>query len=603
MRLPQINSMTDNTSQQTTLTLLSRLWHHVHPRRRIQFGSLFLVTIVASFAEVVSIGAVLPFLSVLTEPERVFQHRFAQPLINFLGLSEPGQLLLPLTIIFAIAALVSGAMRLVLLWVQTRLGHAIGADLSISIYRRTLYQPYSVHVARNSSDVIAGISGKATGVVYFTLLPALTILNCIVMLASILMALLAIEPMIATAAFTGFGIIYALVILLTRKRMAKNSQRISQEQSRVIKALQEGLGGIRDVLIDGTQAAHCSIYRKADLSLRNATASVQIIAGSPRYGIEALGMVLIAVLAFLLAERSAGVASAIPVLGALALGAQRLLPTLQQAYSCWTSMRAGKESLADALDLLDQPLPPYAYEPPQAPLPFRASISFDNLSFRYAPEGPWVLRGLTFSIRKGSRIGFIGSTGSGKSTLLDIVMGLLPPSEGCFTIDSVPVTERNCRAWQAHIAHVPQSIFLADTSIAENIAFGVAPDKFDLDRVRRAADKAQIAQTIESWDRQYDTLVGERGVRLSGGQRQRIGIARALYKQADVIVFDEATSALDNDTELAVMQAIENLGGDLTILIVAHRLTTLRNCDQIVELSNGAVSRIGSYREIVGNQG
>jgi ABC-type multidrug transport system fused ATPase/permease subunit len=580
--------------------LLKRLWHHISPRRRGQFGLLLMLMLFASFAEVVSIGAVLPFLGVLTAPEPVFQHPLSQPLIKVLGLTEPRQLLLPLTMVFAVAALLSGAMRLVLLWAQTRLSHAVGADLSISIYRRTLYQPYSVHVARNSSEVIAGISGKATGVVYFMLLPILTILTCVVMMTSILFALLAIEPMIATAAFAGFGTIYGFVILLTRKRMTSNSQRVSQEQNRVIKALQEGLGGIRDVLIDGTQAAHCAIYRKADLSLRRATASIQIIAGSPRYGIEALGMMLIAMLAYFLAGRSTGIASAIPVLGALALGAQRLLPTLQQAYSCWTSLRGGQESLADALDLLDQPLPAHADEPLPTPLPFKHGITLKNLAFRYSPQGPWVLLGLDLELPKGSRIGFIGSTGSGKSTLLDIIMGLLPPTAGNLAIDSVAVTEQNHRAWQVHIAHVPQTIFLADTTITENIAFGVAPDQIDHDRVRQAAQKAQIAETVESWDKQYGTLVGERGVRLSGGQRQRIGIARALYKRADVIVFDEATSALDNDTELAVMQAIESLGDDLTILIVAHRLTTLKNCSRIIELSNGTVSRTGAYQEIVG---
>ena len=592
--------MDEMDSIQPVTHLLKRLWRHIGPRRRAQFGLLQILMILAAFAEIVSIGVVLPFLGVLTAPDKVFGHPRAQPFIQMLGFTQPEQLLLPLTIAFGLAALFSGAMRLMLLWAQTRLSHAIGADLSISMYRRTLYQPYAVHVARNSSGVIAGISGKATGVVFFTLMPILTILTSIVTMASILFALLVIEPVVATAAFAGFGTIYGFVILLTRKRMASNSQRVSVEQNRVVKALQEGLGGIRDVLIDGTQAAHCAIYRKADLSLRHATASIQIIAGSPRYGIEALGMMLIAMLAYVLAGRSAGIASAIPVLGALALGAQRLLPALQQAYSCWTSLRGGQESLADALELLDQPLPSYAYEPPQAPLPFRASISLNNLSFHYAPEGPWVLQGLDLEIPKGSRIGFIGSTGSGKSTLLDIIMGLLPPTAGSLAVDSVAVTEQNHRAWQAHIAHVPQSIFLADTTIAENIAFGVAPDQIDHDRVRQAAQKAQIAETVESWEKKYDTLVGERGVRLSGGQRQRIGIARALYKRADVIVFDEATSALDNDTELAVMQAIESLGGDLTVLIVAHRLTTLKNCSQIVELSNGTISRTGAYDEIVG---
>jgi ATP-binding cassette subfamily B protein len=223
-----------------------------------------------------------------------------------------------------------------------------------------------------------------------------------------------------------------------------------------------------------------------------------------------------------------------------------------------------------------------------------------QLGFRYAPQGPWVLQRLNLTISKGSRIGLIGATGSGKSTLIDIVMGLLEPTSGSLAVDDVVITEKNQRAWQAHIAHVPQAIFLADTTIAENIAFGVPIGQIDFSRVREAAQKAQIDQTIESWEKQYNTLVGERGIRLSGGQRQRIGIARALYKQAKVIIFDEATSALDNNTEGAVMQAIENLRDELTVVIVAHRLTTLKDCNKIVELNDGCVKRIGTYLEIIG---
>lgn len=555
--------------------------------------------ICASLAEVVSIGTVLPFLGVLTAPERVFDHKLAQPMIQALNLSEPKQLLLPLTIAFAFAALFSGVMRLMLLWAQTRISHAIGADFSISIYRRTLYQPYAVHVARNSSEVISGISGKANSLVHYVILPVLTILSSILMLFTILVALVAIEPMVAFAAFAGFGAIYAVVIFASRNRLARDGQRMNREQNQVIKALQEGLGGIRDVLIDGTQSVYCKIYRDADLPLRRAQANIQIIGISPRFGIEALGMVLIAVLAYSLAGRPAGIASVIPVLGALALGAQRLLPVLQQAYSSWAAMSGGRASLSDALDLLEQPLPAYADAPLPAPIPFQHSITLNRVAFSYTPKGPSVLQELELNIPKGGRIGFIGSTGSGKSTLLDIIMGLLQPTEGSLAIDGVAITPQNHRAWQAHIAHVPQSIFLADTSIAENIAFGVTPGEIDLERVKVAARRAQIAETIEAWDKQYDTFVGERGIRLSGGQRQRIGIARALYKQANVIILDEATSALDGDTEKAVMQAIGTLGDELTVLIIAHRLTTLKNCSLVVELSNGEIKRTGTYQELV----
>lgn len=310
-------------------------------------------------------------------------------------------------------------------------------------------------------------------------------------------------------------------------------------------------------------------------------------------------MLLIAALAYTLAQQSDGIAKAIPVLGALALGAQRLLPVLQQAYGAWSSIQGGKASLQDTLELLDQPLPDYAGQPAAKPLPFRQYINLNQLSFRYSPQTPWVLKNLDLRIVKGSRVGFIGATGSGKTTLLDIVMGLLQPTDGMIEIDGQSITTSNNRSWQAHIAHVPQAIFLADSTIEENIAFGVPKNQIDHERVRQAAHQAQIAEIIETWPKHYQTFVGERGIRLSGGQRQRIGIARALYKQADVIIFDEATSALDNETEQAVMQAIEGFSEDLTILIIAHRLTTLKNCTQIVELGNGGIKRTGSYQDIV----
>lgn len=584
---------------QTINQLLNRLWQHISPRRRGQFGLLLVLMILASFAEILSIGAVLPFLAVLTAPNRVFEHPAAQPFIQALGINTPDQLLLPLTIVFGLAALMAGAMRLLLLWASTRLSFATGADLSISIYRRTLYQPYAVHVARNSSEVINGISGKANGVIYSTIVPALTLISASVMLTAILIAILSVDPIVALAAFGGFGLIYGSIIWVTRTRKIRNGQRIARESTQVIKCLQEGLGGIRDVLIDGSQEAYCQIYRNADLPLRRAQGYNQYIGQSPRYGMEALGMLLIAVLAYMLAQQSDGIGKAIPVLGALALGAQRLLPVMQQAYAAWSSIQGNQASLQDTLDLLDQPLPDYADQPAAKPLLFRQRISLNHISFRYSPQTPWVLKNLDLSIPKGSRIGFIGTTGSGKSTLLDIVMGLLQPIEGSLEIDGQPITMVNHRAWQSHIAHVPQAIFLADSTIEENIAFGVPRDQINHERTRQAARQAQIDGIIETWPKQYQTFVGERGIRLSGGQRQRIGIARALYKQADVIIFDEATSALDNETEQAVMQAIEGLSEDLTILIIAHRLTTLKNCTQIVKLGNGGILRIGSYQDIV----
>lgn len=579
--------------------LLYQLWHKLSLRRRMQFGLVFLLMIAAAFAEVVSIGAVLPFLGALTAPERVFTHSLGQPLVELLGLTDPQQLLLPLTVIFCAAIMVTAVLRLLLLWVQTRLGYAIGADFSTQVYRRTLFQPYSIHIARNSSEVIAGVSLKVNSVVSGITVPVLTIFSSCLILVAILITLFVIEPLVAFISIAGLGSIYMVITLIVKGRLAFASECINRESAQVFKALQEGLGGIRDVLIDGTQAIYCKVYRDADQSIRRSQAYVQIISICPRFIVEAIGMVLIAFLAYSLTSGPQGFAEMLPIFGALAIGAQRLMPVAQQIYSSLAHMRAGKDYLVDVIELLDQPLPAHADAPLPAPLSFDHAITFDRVGFRYAPDAPWVLKDLNLTISKGSRIGFIGSTGSGKSTLIDIVMGLLYPVEGTLAIDSTVITSENYRAWQAQIAHVPQSIFLADMSIAENIAFGVPRDRIDFIRVRQAAQKAQLAETIDSMDKQYDTRVGERGIRLSGGQRQRIGIARALYKQANIIVFDEATSALDNETEDAVMRAIDSLDSELTILMVAHRLTTLKNCTQIIELINGKVRRAGTYQEIV----
>ena len=559
---------------------------------------LLVLMLLTSFSEVLSIGAVLPFLGVITDPELIFQHTAAQPIIQALNLNDPTQLVLPITVAFGVAVLIAGAMRLLLLWASARLSLSTGHDLSIRVYRRTLYQPYAVHCSRNSSEVINGITGKIASAIG-TIQSIINITTSVVMMTVIIIALLSVDSVTTLVAFGSIGLIYAFIIRMTRYRLLINSQINARESTNVIKSLQEGLGGIRDVLIDGNQDTYCKIYSNADLPLRRVQASNVFISSSPRYAVEALGMMLIAGLAYSLTQQTDGLTNAVPILGVLALGAQRLLPVLQQAYAAWSSIQGSRASLQDVIELLEQPFPDYSYQPAVQPLPFKNNISLKQLAFSYTTQTNYVVKNINLKIAKGSRIGIIGTTGSGKSTLLDIIMSLLQPTEGKLEIDGQAVTHSNQRAWQAHIAHVPQAIFLADISIEENIAFGTPKDQIDHERVRQAAQQAQIADTIESWTKQYQTFVGERGVRLSGGQRQRIGIARALYKQADVIIFDEATSSLDNETEQAVMQAIEQLSKDLTLLIVAHRITTLKNCTQIVELGDGGIKRMGSYQNIV----
>jgi len=590
---------------------LSRLWSKLSFRRRKQFALLSLLMLAGGVAEVVSLGTVIPFLAALAAPEKVLSH----PAVDFLfsafcylssavglkfppftnhqslipatqsmsSLFGPSTLLPVLATAFALAALSAGAIRLLLLWASTRLANAAGADLSLEVYRRTLYQPYSAHVSRNSSTIISSITTKIAYVI-FTLSSCLTIGTSSVIILSIVAALFYINPTVALIAALGLGLSYAIIAKVSEKKMFQNSTRVDQEQTQVVKALQEGLGGIRDVLLDGTQPAYCYIYQKADAPLRRAQASITFISQSPRFVMESIGMVLFAALALGMTHGSVGMLTALPILGALALGAQRLLPALQQGYAAWSSIIGYQASTKEVLELLDQPLPPEASQPLPAALPFKKSIQFDSVKFRYTSETPWVIDNLSFNIPKGTRVGFVGKTGSGKSTCLDMLMGLLQPSSGRIMVDGTILNQQNLRSWQRNIAHVPQSIFLADISLAENIAFGVPPENIEMKRVKEAARQAHIADFIESSPQGYQALVGERGIRLSGGQRQRIGIARALYKQATVLVFDEATSALDHETEQAVMEAIEGLSADLTILIIAHRLTTIKNCAQIIEI-------------------
>ena len=477
---------------------------------------------------------------------------------------------------------------------QTRLSFATGHELGISIYKRTLFQPYSVHVARNSSEVINGIYGKAAAVTSGVLFPVLSIISAVVMLGTIMTTLFLFQPIPALSVFGGFGLIYILIIQFTRKKLLKDGNTVASSSNLVIKNLQEGLGGIRDVLLHASQKLYIEAYRKSDFALRHAQGNAVIIGQSPRFLMEALGIILMIIIAFFITKSSDGLVGAIPILGAIAMGAQRLLPVLQQAYQSWSSIRTSQASLFDTLELLDQPLPEYL-DAQRASVKFKDSIFLNKVSFNYAPESSKVLSEIDLIINKGDCVGFVGPTGSGKSTLIDLVIGLLPPTTGNLEIDGIPVTDLNRQAWQEHIAHVPQSIFLIDSSVADNIAFGVSRSEIDMERVKRAAQQAQILETINDLPDGFQTIVGEQGVRLSGGQRQRIGIARALYRQADVIVLDEATSALDTKTEMSVIEAIEEMNKELTIIMIAHRHSTLKSCNKIIEVDNGQIISVGDF--------
>jgi ATP-binding cassette, subfamily B, bacterial PglK len=576
--------------------LLEELWFHLRPRRKTQFLLLLCLMGLASIAESISIGAVFPLLSVLTNPDILYQSHLGRLAIEMLGVSSSSEALMPITIFFGISVLISGCIRLLLMWASTRFAFALGADLNIEAYRRTLYQPYEAHIARNTSVVIDGILGKVNGIPYNIIMPTLNLISSSILLTVMLFVLLYIDPIVASISFVTFGAIYFVMGLVVRKKLKANSSKIASESTRVLQLLNEGLGGIREVLIDGNQKLYISLYSAADLILRRSQASNSYIGSSPRIIVETLGIIFITVMAYVLASSGNPGAGGISVIGALALGAQRMLPNLQQIYLSWSLLKGAEKVLEDSLELLNQPM--NAQETVgNIELTFNHTLDLNDINFEYQKSARPVLNGLSITIKKGGRIGFVGKTGCGKSTLMDVVMGLLEPSSGGVFVDGTPINRNNRQAWRSHIAHVPQAIFLLDASIAENVAFGVPKNQIDFDRVVEACKQARLDETIVSWPSQYQTNVGERGVRLSGGQRQRIGIARALYKMADVIIFDEATSALDSQTEEEVMRAIENLGSNYTLLIVAHRISTLRICDEIVSLERGQIKSIDTFLE------
>lgn len=577
---------------------IKKIWLYLSRKRKKQLGFLLILMLITTIAEVLSIGAVIPFLSVLSNSEAIFKHELALPFIQLLGITNHKELLFPFTVIFIVASTLSGLMRIGLLWVQTRVSHAIGADLGYDIYQFILGQSYEEHMSRNSSEVISLVSTKVNLVVAQTIKPVLIIMSSFFLLVAMSAFLIYLNPFVALSVLFGFIVIYFFIVFTTRSKVLKNGKIINTKSNTIIKFVQEGLGGIRNVILDDLYHLYKNSFHREDIMLRRAIANNQILSQSPRYAVESLGMILIALIAYNMSGNDGNLSKIIPVLGAFAVGAQRILPLLQQSYSSWSSVYGSQAVLQEVMSLVKKPLKKNKVRSDTKSLRFNKIIKLNNLCFSYRKSDKQVLNNINIEIPKGSRVGFIGQTGGGKSTLLDIIMCLLKPVEGVITIDGVEVNSDNYNEWQAHIAHIPQNIFLIDDTITRNIAFGILDDQIDHARVALSAKQAGISNTIESLDFKYETIVGERGTRLSGGQRQRIGIARALYKQADVIILDEATSALDEKTENLVMNEIYKINKNITIIMVSHRISTMKNCDLIYELDQGQVNWSGLYADL-----
>ena len=577
---------------------LHQLWRCLSPRRHHQLRWLLFLLSMTSLSEMVSLGAIFPFLTSLDNADTLLNNPRLQPVLVLFKIENALQLVKLLGIAFIIVVILANGLRLITLYTRTRLAAAIGADISCQIYSTTLRQPYSFHITQNSSDLIQTLTIDMDRFTNNVLIPVLDLLSNAVLVPALIAALLLIDGKIALGAAFILGGTYISIYRARQHLLKLNSKRISQSSQRKIKLVQEGIGGIRDVLLGNFQNYFEPVYLTAETSLKQAAANNRIVSQSPAYIIEALALSSIVLLSLSLAQGD-DFSHAIPVLGSLALGAKRLLPALQQLFASLAKIQGAQASLVRILVALQRPANSFMGNISAKRLPVEQEIRLDNVWFRYGSSTDWVLRSLSLKIEAKTTVGFVGSTGSGKSTTADLILGLLQPQKGSILVDGQLLEGERLRHWQRSIAHVPQSIFLSDGTITENIAFGVPQSQIDFGEVRRAACLAQLDDFIIGLPAGYDTYVGERGVRLSGGQRQRIGIARALYQQASVIIFDEATSALDNTTEKEVMAAIEELSHQFTIILIAHRLSTVQRCDLIVELGQGQVVAKGNYQDLI----
>ncbi len=579
------------------LSTVKELWSFLSPKRKKQFFALLSLMILVSFSEFVSIGLVIPFLAAMTNPEVVFNNHYIQPFVQYFNISSKEEILLPMVVLFASVAILSGALRVTVLWCSTRLSYVTGADLNIDIYKKVLGQEYEEHVSSSSSELINIVIHKTglvvTGVIYPILRVVTSVLNALLILILILL----VDPVISLFAALILGLTYLLIVRFTVRSLKTSSKTIADNSTKLITFVQESLRGIRDIIIDSTHNKVHKKFRDVDAELQRAEGFVLFIGQSPKFLIETIGMALIAFIAYFLSQKAGHINQFLPVLGVMALSAQRLLPLLQQIYFGISSFRAVGSSLEDVLVLLRKPLQEHILPSQYLPLDFNEHIKLKNVSFRYKGDENNVFININLTINRGDCIGIIGDSGCGKSTLLDLIMGLLKPTHGNLIVDNKEVDSHNINQWRANIAHVPQSVFLVDDSIETNIAFFFANDEIDKDLLLRVVGNAQLSDFTDRLPNGLQTSVGEMGDKLSGGQKQRIGLARAMYKNSEMYILDEATSALDTKTEEKIIKSISSLSKDKTIIMVAHRTSTLKNCNKIYKLESNQILDLGSYNE------
>lgn len=562
-------------------SLLLDLYVFASRTRRRELMITLGLMLFATLAELLTIGAVLPLLLVATGAKAsppIFRH-----LLSHIGDSGQPVKLVVIIGVISTAAVSAAFLRMAVARFGHRFAFGLGHDISSAIFGRTLRQRFSFYVGRNPSEIFAGLD-KIQALIFTVLTPLLQAVVATTITAAIFVLLLSIAPLLTLIAAGAVALLYAVIARFSKHRLRANSQIVSAMVTARLKALQEAHGGLRDILLEQAQDIFEEKYRRIDGRLRQAQSNSLFLIAAPRFVLEASGIVLIGLFALYANGRPGGIVAAIPLLGAFALAAQRLMPLLNNAYVGWSQFQGNWQLMHDILDLLATPI--VGGRGKASPLAFATDIVFDQVSLRY-PGRELALGDVSLRIPKGSWVGITGPSGSGKSSLLDLLMGIAEPTGGEIRIDGIRLDESVRDGWQATLAHVPQSIYLADASIAANIAFGRAEAEIDMDRIRAVAARTRLAEFIDGLADGYETVVGDRGIRLSGGQRQRISLARALYKGASVLVLDEATGQLDRAVEREILDSLRASGERLTVILVAHQTSALTGVDQIFYLEGG----------------
>ena len=600
----------EKSVERTTSRVLREYWRSLSGRERSRLLLLAFAVMVMAVLEVINVSAIMPFLTAAIDPGAMEEQRVLAFMHELLGFPPRESFLVVLGLMVFALMLVTNGWSALTTWMEARFVWSWNHTQSTRLLRRYLYQPYTYFMGRNSADLTKNVLSEVEQISAQLLVPAVDGIGRVVVALGIIGALLVAEPGMALLVTGVVGGVYSLIFVLSRRKLDRVGRERLEANEQRFRAASEVFGGIKDVKLLGLERAFLNRFRASSALFSRRRSTADILARVPRYAVEPIAFGTVVLLVVYLIAARGDVAQIVPMLGLYAFAGYRLMPAVQQAFQAVTRLRVYAPALEHLLrELGDADVQRIEVQgldtrPKGEPLVPRDRLEFRQVTFSYPGSERPAVRDMSFVVPAKSTVGLVGATGSGKTTVADLLLGLLSPQSGEIVIDGVPLTEETLPRWRAAIGYVPQQIFLLDASVAENIAFGIPRDQIDMDAVRRAARIAMLDEFVmQELPNGYNTLVGERGIRLSGGQRQRIGIARALYRNPSFIVLDEATSALDNHTERLVMEALHNLLRDRTVVMIAHRLTTLRGCDIIYMLEAGRVVASGSFQELMSGRG